>query len=70
MGRRAARQLGVIPTPKQIKALRAAAALSQAAAGELVYVNYRTVQQWESGRSKMPAGLWELAGQKWAPAAS
>ncbi len=59
------------PKPKEVKAARIAAGLSQTAAGELVHVNYKTWQQWEQeegvetvgGHSlhrRMHPAFWEL----------
>lgn len=49
------------PTPNQIRAARAESGLTQTEAAELVHAaSYRTWQEWESGRRKMPAAKWEL----------
>ena len=48
------------PAPQTIAAARKAAAMSQDAAAELVYVARRTWQDWEAGKAAMPPGLWEL----------
>lgn len=49
------------PTPAEIRAARLAAGLTQAEAAKLVHAaSYRTWQEWESGRRKMPAAKWEL----------
>lgn len=49
------------PTPKQIKQARNDAGITQAESAALVRAgSYRTWQDWESGRSKMHPGLWEL----------
>lgn len=47
-------------TPEQVRAARAAAGLTQAAAAEMVHCARRTWQDWEAGKRKMPRGLWEL----------
>lgn len=58
------------PKPKEIKAARIAAGLSQVAAGEMVHVNVNTWQQWEAPEivdlernpqhRRMHAAMWEL----------
>jgi DNA-binding transcriptional regulator YiaG len=49
------------PTPEAILAARKAAGLSQAQAAAVVHrPSYRTWQDWERGRVKMPADAWEL----------
>lgn len=48
----------MIPAPDEIRAYRGG--LTQAEAATIVYVSWRTWQVWESGRSAMPPGLWEL----------
>ena len=48
------------PTPEDIRAARAAAGLTQTAAGQLLHVALRTWQQWEAGDRPMHPGLWEL----------
>lgn len=48
------------PAPKEIRAARKAAGLSQSVAAELVHSKLRTWQQWEAGDRKMHPGLWEL----------
>jgi DNA-binding transcriptional regulator YiaG len=54
------------PTPKQIRAAREAAGLTQAQAAELVHAgSYRTWQNWErdAGDAEaraMPLAVWEL----------
>lgn len=48
------------PGRDEIAAGRAAAGLTQEAAGALVHVARRTWQDWERGERTMPAGLWEL----------
>jgi putative transcriptional regulator len=48
------------PSPGEIRAAREAARLSQTAAAELIYSALRTWQDWELGKAKMHAGLWEL----------
>ena len=49
------------PPPESIRALREAAGLSQTAFGVEMHSGLRTVQDWESGQSRMHPGLWELA---------
>jgi DNA-binding transcriptional regulator YiaG len=49
------------PTPEAILAARKAAGLSQAQAAAVVHrPSYRTWQDWERGRAKMPLDAWEL----------
>lgn len=49
------------PTPDAILAARKAAGLSQAQAAAIVHrPSYRTWQEWERGRAKMPPDAWEL----------
>jgi DNA-binding transcriptional regulator YiaG len=48
------------PTPDQIRTVRQSAGLSQTAAATLIYSTLRTWQDWEAGKAKMHAGLWEL----------
>jgi len=49
------------PTPDAILAARKAAGLSQAQAAAVVQrPSYRTWQDWERGRAKMPPEAWEL----------
>ena len=48
------------PAPKEIRAAREAAGISQTAAGELVYTTCRTWQQWEAGDRRMHPAFWEL----------
>jgi len=52
--------MGEVPTSEQVKERRAAANMTQVEAAASVYVHWRTWQQWEAGKSAMPAGLWEL----------
>jgi DNA-binding XRE family transcriptional regulator len=54
----------LVPTAAQIRELRGERTQAQAAA--IVYVSWRTWQQWESGNAHMPPGLWELAQTKGA----
>ena len=49
-----------MPTPAQIKVLRASAGLTQTQAGELVYAALRSYQHWEDGDRDMSAAAWEL----------
>ena len=55
------------PTKEQVRARREAAGLTQEAAASLIGVGGRTWQNWESGRSRMSAGLWELFQLKAKP---
>lgn len=48
------------PTPAAILAAREAASLTQAGAAALVHSTLRTWQDWEAGKARMHAGLWEL----------
>lgn len=49
------------PLPLAIRAARHRAGLTQAQAAEVVHSpSYRTWQDWESGATPMPIGLWEL----------
>ena len=49
------------PTPEAIVAARKAAGLTQAEAAAIVHrPSYRTWQDWERGRAKMPLDAWEL----------
>ncbi len=49
------------PTPESIRAARAAAGLTQAEAAAVVHrPSYRTWQDWERGRARMPPDAWEL----------
>ena len=49
------------PTPEAIVAARKAAGLTQAEAAAIVHrPSYRTWQDWERGRAKMPPDAWEL----------
>ena len=56
------------PSPESIRALREAAGLTQTAFGVEMHSGLRTVQDWESGQSRMHPGLWELAQGKIKPA--
>uniref|UniRef100_UPI003D301C4D helix-turn-helix domain-containing protein n=1 Tax=Xanthomonas albilineans TaxID=29447 RepID=UPI003D301C4D len=49
-----------VPSPRQIRAARDAAGLTQTQATELICSDLRSWQRWESGQSRMPPGLWEL----------
>lgn len=52
------------PTPDQIRAIRSASGLTQAASAALIYAADRTWRQWEAGDAAMPrasAELWCLA---------
>lgn len=48
------------PEPSEIKTKRLEQALTQAEAADLIYSKLRTWQDWEAGKAKMHAGLWEL----------
>lgn len=48
------------PTPENIREARANAGLSQTDAAKVIYSTMRTWQDWESGKTKMHPGLWEL----------
>lgn len=49
------------PTPMQIRLSRKKLHLTQKQAAEIVFAgSYRTWQEWEAGRRKMPAGIWRL----------
>jgi len=49
------------PLPMAIRSARKKAGLTQAQAAAVVYSpSYRTWQDWESGKTPMPIGLWEL----------
>ena len=47
------------PTPKEIKAARVAAGLSQSKASELLHVTLNGWQKWEYGDRKMPQAMFE-----------
>lgn len=48
------------PTPDQIRSQRVTAHLTQTQAARAVHSTLRTWQDWEAGKAKMHAGLWEL----------
>jgi DNA-binding transcriptional regulator YiaG len=48
------------PTPEQIYEIRQKFGWTQSEAAALVWVTLRGWQWWESGKRKMPIGLWEL----------
>lgn len=48
------------PTPNQIIEARQTAGHSRNQAAALVYVKYRTWQDWELGTAKMPGAAFEL----------
>lgn len=52
------------PAPEAIRQARENADLSQTAAAELIHSTLRTWQDWEAGKAKMHAGLWELFQMK------
>lgn len=59
---------GANPTPAQVLKLRTDAGLTQTEFGDLVYKNWRTVQNWESTdpavSRRMPPDTWELVQLK------
>lgn len=48
------------PSPAQIREARQKAGLTPAEAGSLVHTYARLWRYWESGKHRMPPGLWEL----------
>ena len=54
------------PTPKQIRELRLEHGLTQHELARSLYVTRVTVNNWETGRSRMSAGHWELMQLKLA----
>lgn len=48
------------PSKDDIKTARKHARLSQTDAASLIHSTLRTWQDWEAGKAKMHAGLWEL----------
>lgn len=48
------------PSPDDIRAAREGAGLTQAQAADLVHATWKRWQEWETGRSRMHPGLWEL----------
>lgn len=48
------------PSPKQIRAARDAAGLTQTKAGELIFGTLRTWQEWEGGNRRMTPAAWHL----------
>lgn len=54
------------PLPGAIRAARAAAGLTQTAAGALVYSSLGAWQQWKAGLRRMHPALWELFNIKTA----
>lgn len=48
------------PEPSEVKALRQLMGLTAEVCGNLLHVNKRTWQRWESGRTPMPYAYWEL----------
>lgn len=48
------------PSPSEIYDARKEAQLTQAEAADLIHSKLRTWQDWEAGKAKMHAGLWEL----------
>jgi len=57
---------GANPSASEISRARSDAGLTQGEFGELVYKNWRTVQDWESGERRMPPDTWELVQIKLA----
>lgn len=55
-----AKDNSVSPEKEEIQEARACAGISQTVASELIYSKLRTWQDWEAGKAKMHAGLWEL----------
>ncbi len=54
-------------TPKEIKAARMEAGLTQGEAAALVHANLRSWQKWESGDRSMHPAMWELFRAKIRP---
>lgn len=52
------------PTPQQIKEARLDAGLTQQQCADLVHVNIRSWQKWESGERPMNLAAWELFNLK------
>lgn len=52
------------PTPKEIRARRKAASISQADAAKLLHADRHTFYQWESGLRAMHPAFWELFRRK------
>lgn len=48
------------PTAEQVRQARSDAGLTQTHAAALIGAAMRSWQDWEAGKSKMPAGLWLL----------
>ena len=57
-------QQKMIPSPDIIRETRKAFGLSQTCAATLIHSTLRTWQDWEAGKAKMHAGLWELFTRK------
>jgi len=56
------------PTPDEIMHLRKIILkLSQQKFSELLYVTYRTVQNWETGKTPMPVIYWKFANEYTTP---
>jgi len=53
-------EIAAVRDPSALYAARLACGLTQQHAGELVHTGYRTWQDWESGRRRMPAAAAEL----------
>jgi len=49
------------PSAKHIQQLRHHLGMTQQEFADLLHSKWRTVQDWESGKSNMHLGLWELA---------
>ncbi len=60
------------PTPsrEELKCARQAAGITQREAAQLVYISPRTYSDYEQGRLRMRAAIWELLQQKLAVAMS
>lgn len=48
------------PNPEEVKERRLYAKHTQQQMADALYVNVRTIQHWELGRSEMPLGLYHL----------
>ncbi len=48
------------PEPQEVKRLRVRYGFTQTEAAEAVHVTIRAWQWWESGKRRIPMGLWEL----------
>lgn len=52
------------PSPKEIRAAREAAGLTQTEAGALIYKTLSAWRKWESGERAMDPAFWELFQRK------